>query len=464
MENNRSQWSSNFGFLMAAIGSAVGLGNLWGFPYKMGANGGFPFLIIYLIMVILCGVVIVLCEMAIGRRTGKSPALAMAEFGKRYKFIGIFGILSAFIIMGFYSLLGGYTIEYCLAYIGDIFGASWGIAGLDGATYFGNVVSQPWLGLAFHAIFIIIAILIVRGGVEKGIEKFNKIAMPALAIMLVIVIIRGLTLPGSSEGLKFMFKADFSAISTPSKFFNVVRTAGTQMLFSLSLGMGAIMTYGSYLNKKESLVRNAWIIPIADTVMALLSGLAIFPAVFALNIDPASGVGLMYQTLVNVFNGMGPIGPFFGAIFYFLVFIAAITSVISLLEVVSAHLIDSRIAKGKPANRKSIVSLVGLAVIIIGIPVAFDQLGGGGLPQPLGLVWVDFYDFLSEGVMMPLGAALISLLVGWKWGKSGIWEDEISQCGNKFTGKKFFLFCAKFITPLLMIFVLITTALSFFGI
>ncbi len=464
MEHNRSQWSSNFGFLMAAIGSAVGLGNLWGFPYKMGANGGFPFLIIYLIMVILCGVVIVLCEMAIGRRTGKSPALAMAEFGKKYKFIGMFGILSAFIIMGFYSLLGGYTIRYCLAYIGDIFGASWGVAGAEGGAYFSALVSQPWVGLAFHAIFVIIATLVVMGGVEQGIEKFNKIAMPALVVMLIIVAIRGLTLPGSSAGLDFMFKVDFSAISTPSGFFNVVRTAGTQMLFSLSLGMGAIITYGSYLSKKESIVRNSWIIPIADTIMAVLSGLAIFPAVFALGIDPASGVGLMYQTLINVFNGMGAVGPFFGAIFYFLVFIAAITSGISLMEVVSSHLLDSQVAKGKPANRKKVVALVGLAMIIIGIPVAFDQLGGGGLPQPLGLIWVDFYDFLSEGVMMPLGAALISLLVGWKWGKSGILEDEITQCGNKFTGKGFFLFCTKYITPLLMIFVLITTALSFFGI
>ncbi|WP_040212332.1 sodium-dependent transporter [Clostridium polynesiense] len=457
MENKRGQWGSNLGFLMAAIGSAVGLGNLWGFPYKMGANGGFAFLLIYLMLVAFCGIIIMSIEMSLGRKTGKSPVLAFAQIGKQYKFIGWMGVLSAFVILSFYSTIGGYVIKYMVDFILNIFGNN-SFKGVGGAEYFASVFSNPVTSITYHILFMVITIGIVMGGVNKGIENFNKIAMPSLLVMLLVVIVRSVTLPGSVDGIKFMF----SFSGAEFNFFKAVRAAGGQMLFSLSLGMGCLITYGSYLSKKENIVKNAFIIPIADTVFALMAGFAILPAVFAKGLDPASGPSLLFQTLHEVFNSMGYIGLILGFIFYMLALFAALTSSVSLLEVACAHFIDTRLEMGKSGNRRMVTAIVGTAVIIFGIPVALDALGSSGMYQPLGLCWLDFYDFLSEGIMMPLAAVFMSLLMGWKIGL-GYMENEITLEGNKFIGKSFFAICIKYITPLLMSFVLISLALSFFN-
>lgn len=455
---NRGTWTSTMGFLMASIGSAVGLGNLWGFPYKMGSYGGFAFLIVYLILALLCGIIIMTIEMTIGRKTGKSPILAMRELGKRYTWIGWFGVLSAFIILGFYTMIMGWVVRYVV----DFFQAMVGIdvfGGMNGPAYFSFVYSDITANLIYTFIAFAMTAIVVMGGVSKGIEKFSKIAIPALFFLLIVVIIKGLTMPGSTDGIKFMFTFD------PESFdlFTTVRSAGGQMMFSLSLGMGILITYGSYMSKNENIARSAYILPIADTIMALMAGFAIFPAVFALDMEPSGGVGLLFATLHGVFNDMGSIGPFFGFLFYLLVLIAALTSTVSLVEVVVSHFIDSRVIKGKPANRRAVVSLCCLAMFLISIPVIFDRLGEGGMIQPLGLIWLDFYDFISEGFMMPIGALTMCLLVGWKFGMKFM-DDEITQNGNKFVGRRFFAVCVKYVTPVLFTFLLVSLALSFFGI
>ena len=457
MENSRGNWSSNFGFLMAAVGSAVGLGNLWGFPYKMGANGGFAFLLVYLALSLLCGIIIMTIEMTIGRKTGKSPVYALGTIGKKYKFVGAFGVLSAFIILGFYTMIMGWVVRYVADFFmtmigGDVFGA------MNGTEYFASVYGDEVSSLIFTAIAFALTAVIVMGGVAKGIEKFAKIAIPALFGLLIVVIIKGLTMPGAEEGVAFMFTLDTESFD----LFNTVRAAGGQMMFSLSLGMGILITYGSYMSKKSNIAKNAYFIVIADTIMALLSGLAIFPAVFALGMEPGQGVGLLFSTLHGVFNDMGAAGPAFGFIFYVLVLIAALTSTISLVEVVASHFIDGRINKNKKPRRKLVTLLCCVAMFAISIPVIFDKLGTGGMAQPLGLVWLDFYDFVSEGIMMPIGALIMCLLVGWKL-KMKYMDDEITLEGNKFFGRKFFNFCIKIITPALFSFLIVSLILSFFG-
>lgn len=460
MEKERGHFGSNFGFLMAAIGSAVGLGNLWGFPYKMGANGGFAFLIIYLALVLLCGVIIMTIEMAIGRKTGKSPVYALATFGKRWRPVGWFGVGASFIIMGFYTVICGWVLRYVVDYFMTLIGQGT-ITSVDGVTYFTSAFGDITLNLIYTLLAFVITCVIVMGGIQKGIEKFSKVAMPALFVMLIVVIIKGLTMEGSAEGLEFMFTFK----SEDFNFFNALRTAGGQMMFSLSLGMGALITYGSYMTKDSNISKNGWIIPIADTIMALLSGLAIFPALFALDMDPSGGPGLLFMTLHNVFDSMGAVGPIFGFVFYVLTLIAALSSMISLVEVSTSHFYDYQASKGKTPSRKKITFWVCLGMFIISLPIIFDKLGESGI-----FSWVpikdkdglDFYDFIASGVLMPLGGVFLSALIGWRKGGMAYLDDEIRVHDNKFVARGFFNVVVK-ITPAIMIVVLFSLLLSYFG-
>ena len=410
-ENHKGQFGSSFGFLMAAVGSAVGLGNLWGFPYKMGANGGFAFLILYLILVVFVGYVIMMTELALGRKTGKGVVGAYKALSKKYAFIGWMGAIAPWLILSFYSMLGGYCIKYAVANLGDLFGASWGIGDANSGEYFGAFTSDMVQTVIFSLIFVVLTVLIVRGGVSGGIEKFSTVAMPALFIMLVIVIIRSVTLPGASEGLAFMFKPDWSAFEGTG-WITVLAVAGGQMFFSLSLGMSIMIAYGSYLPKDQNLERSALVIPFADTLVAIMAGLATMPAVFASGLEPSQGPGLLFITLQTVFHSMGGFGPFFGFLFYTLVFIAAITSSISLLEGISAVAMDSVIEKGKKPDRKKIVTILGISIAITASLVSLDGLGANGFPQFFGQgCWLDAIDLIAEGILMPLGACYCAIIV-----------------------------------------------------
>ena len=461
MSESKGQFNSNFGFIMATVGSAVGLGNLWGFPYKMGTNGGFAFFILYIIMLCMTGVSVMIAEFAVGRSTGKAPIEAYRELNSKYTIVGYFAVAAAVFLLAFYCTLGGYTMKYFVENFISIFTHGGIYSTGDTSQYFSDFINNGGSVVLYLALFMIINLIIIMGGVAGGIEKFTTVAMPALFIMLIIVIIKVLTLDGSGAGLSFMFKPNMEAFQG-SGWINVLGRAGGQMFFSLSLGMAAIITYGSYLSKKESLVKNAVIVPVADTIVALMAGMAVMPACFAFNIEPSGGPGLLFITLQQVFNDMGSVGPFFGFLLYFLVFIAAITSSISVAEAVVSAAIDARIKKGKSYNRKTIASIVICIEFLLNLPTALDALGGAGLPQPLGFCWLDFYDLLAEGLLMPFGSLCLAIIVG--YGLKVEWlQEECEAEGNKFSGKGYWKACFKVLSPLAMVFILLGQIDSFFS-
>ena len=482
----RKGFGTNFGFLMAAVGSAVGLGNIWGFPNKMGASGGFTFLIIYLILAVLCGFIVMVGELAIGRKTGKGAVEAYHVLSKKFKWMGWMGILSAFFILFFYCALGGYCIKYVVLNVGDLFGAGFGSNALAaaadangtsvGAEVFGAFLGNPTEAIIYGLIFVAITMIIVIGGIGGGIEKVCSVGMPALFVMLLICIIRACTLPGAVNGLKYMFVPGWSVaqgIVEQPNFFEVLSTAGGQMFFSLSLGMGAMITYGSYLQKKENLQKNAILIIVMDTLVALMAGLCVIPGRFALDPDGTlGGPKLLFITMQNVFSRMGGLGPIFGILFYLLVVFAAVSSSISLLEVIVAHFVDKARDAGKGDKRKT-YTLIAAACVGLGcILVCADALGSTGFAPGnlLGMTgelptwaadWLDFWDMLSEGIMMPLGALLMSLMIGWEIGPEVV-KDECEQSGHAMSGYGFFKVCVKFITPLCMILILYGQIKEFF--
>ena len=483
----RKGFGTNFGFLMAAVGSAVGLGNIWGFPNKMGASGGFTFLIIYLILAVLCGFIVMVGELAIGRKTGKGAVEAYHVLSKKFKWMGWMGILSAFFILFFYCALGGYCIKYVVLNVGDLFNAGFGSNALAavadangtsvGAEVFGAFLGNPTEAIIYGLIFVAITMIIVIGGIGGGIEKVCSVGMPALFVMLLICIIRACTLPGAVEGLKYMFVPGWAVangvIDKAPDFLTVLATAGGQMFFSLSLGMGAMITYGSYLQKKENLQKNAILIIVMDTLVALMAGLCVIPGRFALDPDGTlGGPKLLFITMQNVFSRMGGLGPIFGILFYLLVVFAAVSSSISLLEVIVAHFVDKARDAGKGDKRKT-YTLIAAACVGLGcILVSADALGSTGFAPGnlLGMTgelptwaadWLDFWDMLSEGIMMPLGALLMSLMIGWEIGPEVV-KDECEQSGHAMSGYGFFKVCVKFITPLCMILILYGQIKEFF--
>ena len=473
----RKGFGSNFGFLMAAVGSAVGLGNIWGFPNKMGANGGFTFLVIYLILAACCGIIVMVGELALGRKTGRGAVGAYRVLSKKFKWLGWLGILSAFLILFFYCALGGYCIKYVVLNVGDLFGASFGSNGLDGAGVFGAFMGNQMEAVIYGLIFVLLTMIIVMGGIGGGIEKVCSIGMPALFVALLICIIRACTLPGAVDGLKYMFVPGWAlengVIKKAPDFLSVLSTAGGQMFFSLSLGMGAMITYGSYLHKKENIEKNALLIVIMDTLVALMAGLCVIPGRFAL--DPTGALGgpsLLFVTMQNVFHKM-PLGALFGILFYLLVVFAAISSSISLLEVIVAHFCDKARDAGKGDKRKT-YSLIAAVFVGLGcILICMDSLGGAGIspfnilgmdPENLPMwsdCWLDFFDCISEGILMPLGALLMCLCIGWELGPKMV-DDECCLEGQSFKMKGFFNICVKFITPLCMILVLYGQIKDFF--
>mgnify|MGYP000046010503 FL=1 len=477
----RKGFGSNFGFLMAAIGSAVGLGNIWGFPNKMGANGGFTFLIIYLILAACCGFIVMMGELALGRKTGRGAIGAYKVLSKRFKWLGWLGVLSAFLILGFYCALGGYCLKYVTLNVGNLFHAGFGTGTLDGAGVFGALMANQGEAVIYGLIFVALTMIIVMGGVGGGIEKVCSVGMPALFVMLVICIIRSCTLEGASEGLKYMFVPGWAlangVIKEAPDFFSVVSTAGGQMFFSLSLGMAAMITYGSYLDKKENLQKNAIIIVVMDTLVALMAGLCVIPGRFAL--DPTGNLGgpsLLFVTMQNVFDRMGAAGPIFGILFYLLVVFAAVSSSISLLEAVVAHFVDKARDEGKGDKRKlySLIGAIGAGILCV--IVCLDALGNAGISPAdiLGMRvdpsdevptwsadWLDFFDCIAEGILMPLGALLMSIMYGWELGPEVV-HAEATREGQKFGAYGWFRICIKYITPLAMLLVLYGQIKEFF--
>ena len=484
MENNRGSWGSNLGFILAAVGSAVGLGNIWGFPYKMGKSGGFAFLVVYLVLAAIVGLTVMASELALGRKTGTGVVGAYKMVSKKYKWLGWLGIIAPFLIMSFYSVLGGYCFQYMCLNLAELgFGLSELFGGaITGSNTFGAMLTNQFGCAMFTLLFLGLCMVIVKGGVSGGIEKFNKIGMPALFVMLIVVIARSLSLPNAVEGLKFMFVPGYAVkagfIEEAPSIINVVGTAGGQMFFSMSLAMGAMITYGSYLDKKENIVKNSGIIVISDTLVALMAGLAVIPAAVANGINSGvalsdiqlGGPKLLFVTLQDVFSNMGKTGPLFGVIFYLLVIIAAISSAISLMEVIAAYFIDKRAAQGKSNDRTKIVLWTSVAILIEALLVAIDGLGSNGVWVPfqssLGVgtwndCWLDFMDCWSEGIAMPLGAMLMALMVGWELKPDFILDEIHSGESSKFFDG-FYKVCIKWLVAPLMALVFAGQMIDFF--
>ena len=408
----REQWGSKIGFIMAAAGSAVGLGNIWKFPYITGQNGGAAFVVMYVALVFVIGYAVMMAEIVIGRKAELNAVGSFAKLkGGPWVLVGWMGIAAGFIILSFYGVIGGWTIKYILASFTGLMEA--GKAGTAGDLFGGFITNAPRV-IAYQLVFMLITIWIVYKGIGEGIEKYCKVLMPGLFILLLILIVRSVTLPGAGKGLAFYLQPDFSKLNG-----GVFLAALGQAFFSLSLGMGCMVTYGSYLPKDTSIPGAAAQVCFLDTAVAFLAGLVIFPAVFAFGLEPGAGPGLTFITLPNVFAQM-PGGAVWSALFFLLLLVAAITSSISLLEVVCAYFIDEM-----NWSRAKAAWVMGLVIFALGVPSAISL--GGGL-KIAGKDFLDAADFLASNILLPLGGLFIALFVGWVWTDAA--KKEITNEGT----------------------------------
>lgn len=397
-------WSTRLAFILAATGSAVGLGNIWRFPYTTGENGGGAFVLVYLLCVAAVGIPIMMAEVMLGRRGRQSPINTMRTLAERegkhpaWQLLGWMGIVAGFTILSFYSVVAGWTLAYVFRAAS---GAFQGVGADEIAAAFGAFVSDPERMLAWHTIFMVLSVLVVARGVASGLERAVRVLMPALFVLLVAMVGYAMSTGHFGEGVAYLFKPDFSKLGTSG-----VLDAMGQAFFSLSLGMGAIMIYGSYLTSHASIGRNAVIIAGMDTLVAILAGLAIFPIVFANGLEPELGSGMVFKVLPIAFGQM-PGGQLFGTLFFVLLVFAAWTSAISLLEPVVAWLVENR---GFSRVRASV--LAGVTVWLLGI-VSLLSLNVWAGFKVFGMGFMDLFEFLAANVLLPLGGLLIAVFAGW---------------------------------------------------
>lgn len=430
----RDSFSSKFGIIAAAAGSAVGLGNIWKFPYVAGQNGGGAFLVVYLMFIVAIGLPVMLSEFSIGRRAQRNAIGSFKKLapGTPWYFVGVMGVAAAFLILSFYSAVAGWTLEYVFKSLANSFA---GRNETELNLMFGDFISGTWRPLLWQMIFMILTAWIVAAGIKRGIEKYTKVLMPLLVVMIVILCIRSVTLPGSAEGLAFLFKPDFSKLTS-----DAVLGALGQAFFSLSLGMGTLITYGSYIGKSNNLPGTVVQVSVADTLIAIMAGVAIFPAVFAFGIDPAEGPGLVFITLPNIFQQM-PGGYFFALIFFVLLAVAALTSSISVLEVVVAYFVEELNLSRK---RATIFAAVMISVLGVFCTLSFGIMSDVHI---FGLVFFDLMDFTASNLLLPLGGFLIVMFVGWYLG-SGTAREEISNNGKyRLAYFPVFIFLVRFVAP-----------------
>ena len=443
---DRGQWSSKMGFILAASGSAIGLGNIWRFPYVAGENGGGAFVLLYIFFVVLIGLPYMFAELALGRSVQKNPvgAINAIKPNSPWRFVGLLGVLTGVGILSFYGVIAGWTFGY-------VFKIASGNTG-----GFGEFIANPLLVIFLFALFMLFTTAIVYGGVEGGIERWSKILMPVFFFLLIGLIIYSNTLDGASKGLAFYLKPDFSKITG-----RVALAALGQAFFSLSLGMGLMITYGSYVSKKENLISSAIYIAFFDTMIAFFAGLIIFPALFAMGQDPAAGPTLVFSVFPELFAKM-PGGLFVGALFFILLSVAALTSTISLLEVPVAYMVDE-----KKVDRKKIVWIVAGFTFLVGLPSALSQ-GASDFFSNFSLLpeRLTSSDFLSQmsfvfgDFSLAFGALMLSIFTGWIWGADKA-SDEIEQGYPGFAKTRaIWEFIIRYFIPLVIFLIL----LNLFGI
>ena len=443
----RDTWGSKAAFVLAVAGSAIGLGNIWGFPTVAGQNGGAAFLLIYLAAVAVIGAPVMLAELIVGRRTQRNPVGAFKELAPHsmWVVVGGLGVLTGIVILSFYSVIAGWTLSYIFKTITGTFQA-----GVDTEAIFNELAGSAVPAISWHFVFILITIYVVLGGVRDGIERWTKVLMPLLFALLMLLAIRAVTLSGAEAGLAFYLKPDFSKVTG-----TVVLSAIGQAFFSLSLGMGAMITYGSYVSKRDDLVSSAAWVTFADTTIAILAGLIIFPTLFHAGLEPgAGGPGMVFVVLTSLLSSIPPApygGVIFGTGFFMLLGIAALTSSVSLLEVVTSWAVDER----GMSRRKAAISL-GLVAFLIGIPSALANGAVSWLTNlpGVGMDFLSFLFMLFGQYSLVIGALLISLFVGWVWGVKAAGE-EVRENDGEFPLGRTWAFLIRFVAPAAIVAILV---------
>jgi len=423
----REQWGSRIGFVLAAAGSAIGLGNIWRFPFKTGENGGAAFVILYLVCILFICLPYLFAELTLGRNSQKNPVGAIKAIKEKgpWSLVGGLCVLTGVFILSYYGVIAGWAVGYIFK---DVVAPA-----VDAGQYFTGFIADPTAVIPLLGLFMLLTIGVVVGGVEQGIERWAKVLMPVLLVLMFVVIFRSVTLPGAGAGLDFYLNPDFSKIDG-----TVIIEALGQAFFSLSLGMGAMITYGSYIPKRENLLISGGYVAVFDTVIALLAGMMIFPAVFATGQDPTEGPALIFVVLPQVFEAM-PLGTFIGALFFILLSIAALTSTVSLLEVVVSYFVDET-----TFSRKKAAWVVGGFTFAFGIPSALANGAVGGLSDMSWLVgnrvfgenpsFLDVMDFIWGNLSLAIGALLLSVFIGWVWGTDNAIAEMQEGSGNSFKG------------------------------
>ncbi|WP_141992963.1 sodium-dependent transporter [Bacillus sp. B4EP4a] len=438
--SKQDQWTSKLGFILAAAGSAIGLGAIWKLPYMTGANGGGVFFLLFILFTILIGAPILIAEFTIGRNAQKDAISAYKHIapGKPWALIGYGGVVASIILLSFFSVVGGWIISYLAR---SFTGSLTNLTQEEYGNFFNTIISNPYETVIAQLLFMVFTIWVVQGGVSKGIEKANKYMMPSLFILFIILLIRSLTLDGAMEGVKFFLKPDFSALTGET-----ILLALGQSFFALSVGVSVMVTYASYLNKKEDITKSAFSVVGLNIFISLLAGLVIFPAVFALGFSPSSGPGLVFVVLPAVFNEMA-LGGIFMFIFFILLLFATLTTAFSILEIVVAAMI-----KGDAAKRKKASWIAGITVFLIGIPSALS-FGVLSDLKIFNLSIFDFADYLTSNIALPVGALFISLFIGYQMKRIEVQKEFESGADSGRSLFKLWYFLIRYIVPIMIILV-----------
>ena len=438
--SQNEQWTSKLGFILASAGSAIGIGAIWKLPYVAGTSGGGAFFLLFIFFTAIIGLPLLLAEFVLGRHTQKEAIRAYDAVapGSLWKGIGYLGVITCFILLSFYSVVGGWILQYIFASVtGQLNGVS------DYGSLFNSTIANPTRAVISQFVFLLLTIVVVARGIQNGIEKANKILMPALFILFIIIIIRSLTLEGAMEGVSFFLYPDFSKLTSQTILF-----AMGQAFFSLSVGVSVMVTYSSYLSKQQNLPKSAISISALNILISLLAGLAIFPAVFSMGVKPTEGPGLLFIVLPSIFEQL-PFGIVFQTFFLALFLFATLTSAFSMLEIIVASL-----AKGEQHKRIKLSWISGLLIFVVGIPSALSY----GLLSDVSIFGksiFDAFDFLVSNILMPLGALLIAIFVPWKMKKDVLIEEFKHGSANVKRWFSLWLLAIRYIAPVLIIIVFI---------
>lgn len=433
--SKRAQFATKMGVIAASVGSAVGLGNIWRFPYEAGAHGGSAFIFIYILCVLLLGIPVIIAEFVIGRSTHKNANSAIKSLapGSKFHFVSYIGIIASVMILSFYSVVAGWIVDYLFLSIQG------GLSGHTPQGYsdiFNSLASSPWRSTLWTVLFLGINFLILRKGIQKGIERISNFMMPVLFILLLIFSVNSLLLPEAKKGIEFMFKPDFSQVS-PSMIIGAMG----QAFFSLSLGLTCLLTYSSYFSDKTPLIKSATIIAILDTCVAILAGIIIFPAVFSFGAEPTAGPKLVFEILPNIFQQM-PGGYFWSVAFFTLLFFASITSTISMSEIFITFCTEEH-----KMSRKKATSLNTIIALVLGTlcALSFNVLGHIRL---FDKTIFDLFDYVSSNILLPAGGFILAVFVGWVMNKKTV-KDQLTNNGTlNVRTMRPILFCIRYIAPI----------------